>query len=243
MRVAQKIEEQIQQLPDDTTFRYKTLMVERNEYTAAAKTLERLIKKNIIKRISPGMFYKPKHTVFGTLKPNEQEILRNYLFENGKRIAYITGLSLYNRLGLTTQVSKIIKIASRDKRIFASAGNIKGKAVKSYVDVTDDNYYLLELLDALKDFNRIPDLDAHSAVTLLANKLKKMNRKELDKTVNLALKYPPRVRALLGAILEMCASGVNITSLKNSLNPLSDYQCRVPKNLLPNASDWKLNCN
>lgn len=243
MRVAQKIEQQIQQLPEGTTFDYQTLMVERNEYTAASKALERLIKKEIINRVSSGIFYKPKQTVFGTLKPNEQELLKTYLFEDGKRIAYITGTSLYNRLGLTTQVPKVIKIACRDKRIFATVGSIKGKAVKSYVDVTDKNYYLLELLDALKDFNQIPDLDSESAIILLANKFKSLSSKELDLLIAIALKYPPRVRALLGAILEKYNAETNLSALRNSLNPLSEYQYNIPQTALPNRANWKLKLN
>jgi hypothetical protein len=240
MRVAQKIEKKIRQLPEGTTFDYQTLMVERDEYTAATKALERLVKKEMITRYSSGIFFKPKQTVFGTLKPNEQELLKTYLFENGNRIAYITGLSLYNRLGLTTQVPKTIKIACRDKRIFASVGSIKGKAVKSYVDVTDDNYNLLELLDAFKDFNRIPDLDANAAVLLLGNKLKSLTEKELDKMIKYALKYPPRARALLGAVLEAFVEEANVTPLKNSLNPLSEYRYKIPEAMLPNAQNWKL---
>ncbi len=240
MRVAQKIVQQIQQLPEGTTFDYQTLMVERIEYAAASKALERLIKKEIINRLSSGVFYKPKKTVFGALMPNEQEVLKIYLFEDGKRIAYITGGSLYNRLGLTTQIPKVIKIACRDKRIFASVGNIRGKAVKSYVDVTDENYYLLELLDALKDFNQIPDLNPESALTLFANKLNSLSNKELNYLITIALKYPPRVRVLLGAILEKFNIESNITALINSLNPFSEYQFNIPQTLLPNGINWKL---
>lgn len=240
MGVAQKIEQQIQQLPEGTTFDYQTLMVERTEYTAASKALERLIKKEIINRVSSGIFYKPKQTAFGALKPNEQELLKTYLFEEGKRIAYITGVSLYNRLGLTTQIPKVIKIACRDKRIFATVGSIKGKAVKSYVDVTDNNYCLLELLDALKDFNQIPDLDSGSALILLANKFKTISRKELDSLIAIALKYPPRVRALLGAILEKYNAETNLSALRNSLNPLSEYQYNIPLTALSNGANWKL---
>lgn len=240
MRVAQKIEKKIRQLPEGTTFDYQTLMVERDEYTAATKALERLVKKETITRYSSGIFFKPKQTVFGTLKPNEQELLKTYLFENGKRIAYITGLSLYNRMGLTTQVPKTIKIACRDKRIFASVGSIKGKAVKGYVDVTNDNYNLLELLDAFKDFNQIPDLDANAAVLLLGNKLKGLTAKELDKMIKYALKYPPRARALLGAVLEAFVVDANVTPLKNSLNPLSEYRYKISEAMLPNAQNWKL---
>lgn len=240
MSVAEKIKKKINQIKEGATFRYQQLSIDPEEYVAATKAIERLINKGIIKRISSGVFYKQKQSIFGELKPKEEELLKPYLFENGKRIAYITGLSLYNRMGLTTQIPRIIKIASRDKRIRVSAGNIKGKAVKSYVDVTDKNYYLLETLDALKDFNKITDIDKKSAIKILSNKIKKLNESEIKLLVKYCLSYPPRTRAFLGAILEQLNSLANLTSLKKSLNPLSTYKYEINENLLPTSKNWNL---
>jgi len=240
MTVSKRIDQRIQQLQAGTTFDYQTLLVEREEYAAATKALERLIKKEIIKRITSGIFYKPKETVFGTLKPNEEELLKTYLFENGKRIAYITGLSLYNRMGLTTQVPKIIKIASRDKRIYASVGTLKGKPVKSYIDVTDKNYNLLEILDAVKDFNQIPDLNTESGILILTERLKSLTDKEINQVIQFALKYPPRARALIGSILEQLDNRLNLAQLKSSLNPLSEFEYNINENVLPNAREWRI---
>jgi len=240
MTVSKRIGQRIQQLQTGTTFDYQTLMVEREEYAAATKALERLIKKEIIKRVTSGIFYKPKETVFGALKPNEEELLKTYLFENGKRIAYITGLSLYNRMGLTTQIPKIIKIACRDKRIYASVGTLKGKPVKSYIDVTDKNYYMLEILDAVKDFNQIPDLNVDSAILILTERLKKLIDKEISQIIQYALKYPPRTRALIGSILELMDNKINLKELKKSLNPLSEFEYNIKEGVLPNAKEWRI---
>ena len=68
----------------------------KSEYSAVAKCLERLVKQGEIKKISKGNFYKAEQSILGELKPDEQEILKPFLFENGKRIAYITGIYLYN---------------------------------------------------------------------------------------------------------------------------------------------------
>jgi len=240
MTVSKRIGQRIQQLQTGTTFDYQTLMVEREEYAAATKALERLIKKEIIKRVTSGIFYKPKETVFGALKPNEEELLKTYLFENGKRIAYITGLSLYNKMGLTTQIPKIIKIACRDKRIYASVGTLKGKPVKSYIDVTDKNYYMLEILDAVKDFNQIPDLNVDSAILILTERLKKLIDKEISQIIQYALKYPPRTRALIGSILELMDNKINLKELKKSLNPLSEFEYNIKEGVLPNAKEWRI---
>ena len=240
MTISKKIEDKVKNLPIGTTFTYQTLSVKADEYAATAKALERLIKKELIKRVSTGVFYKPKQTIFGELMPREEELLKNYLFENGKRIAYITGLSLYNKLGLTTQVPKTIKIASRDKRIFASIGNIKGKPVKSYIDVSDKNYYILEILDALKDFKQIPDMDKKSGLLLLADRIKKWDKKDKTLLIKYALKYPPRVRAILGAILENFITSEDVKPLKESLNPLSQYEYNIAETILPNTKNWNI---
>ena len=240
MTISKKTEDKVKNLPIGTTFTYQTLSVKADEYAATAKALERLIKKEVIKRVSTGVFYKPKQTIFGELMPREEELLKNYLFDNDKRIAYITGLSLYNKLGLTTQVPKTIKIASRDKRIFASIGNIKGKPVKSYIDVSDKNYYILEILDALKDFKQIPDMDKKSGLLLLADRIKKWDKKDKTLLIKYALKYPPRVRAILGAIIENFITTEDVKPLKESLNPLSQYEYNITETILPNAKNWNI---
>ena len=240
MKVAQKIEKKINKIKEGTTFKYQQLSIEQNEYSAATKAIERLIEKGIIKRVSTGVFYKPKKTVFGELKPNEEELLKPYLFQNNKRVAYLTGVSLYNRMGLTTQIPKNIKIASRDKRITVSVGNIKGTPVKSYVDVTDKNYYLLEILDALKDFKKIPDLDKDSAIKIILNRLKKLNPNETKQLIKCVLPYPPRVRGFLGALLEKIDSSIELTILKRSLNPLSEYNYGINQSLLSTAPNWNI---
>jgi len=239
MAVTQKIQKQIGKLAEGTTFKYEQLSVEPQEFGAAAKAIERLIAKGVIKRVSTGVFYKPKKTVFGELKPNEEELLKPYLFEKGKRIAYITGTSLYNRIGLTTQIPKSIKISSRIKRITVTNGNVKATPVKSYVDVTDNNFYLLELLDALKDFKQIPDLDKSSAIKILSKKLKELNPTETKLLVKCSLAYPPRVRGFLGALLEKFKTSADLTELRKSLNPLSKYAYGI-ENSLSTAKNWNI---
>lgn len=239
MGVAQKIQKKISKIAEGTTFKYEQLAIEPQEYIAAAKAIERMIEKGVIKRISTGVFYKPKKTVFGKLKPKEDEILKHYLFEKGKRIAYITGTSLYNRMGLTTQVPKIIKIASRDKRIRVSRGNVKATPVKSYVDVNDKNICLLEILDALKDFNKIPDLDKKLAIKILSKKLKELTPNEIKLLIKCGLAYLPRVRAFLGALLENIDISNDFPMLKKSLNPFSEYKYGI-EGILSTSINWNI---
>jgi len=240
MKISEYIAEQIKRIPKDTTFGYEQLKIDKVQYVTAAKALERLQKKGLIKKISKGIFYKPKMTVFGELKPGDQEILRPYLFKDGKRIAYITGAALYNQLGLTTQMAFRIKIASRQKRIYVNRGTIKATPVKSYADVTDSNYELLGFLDALKDIKIIPDCNPNTAVSILEGKIKKMKEEEIREIIQYALLYPPRVRALLGAILEQLNRKKEIKKLKDSLNPLSQFKLGVKEKILSTAAAWNI---
>lgn len=240
MKVAEKIEKRINKMPDGTTFKYQELAIARDEYMAATKAMERLIKKGLVKRASTGVFYKPKKTAFGNLQPKEEELLKPYLFEDSKRIAYITGTALYNRMGLTTQVPKNIRVASRDKRIFAKVGHILVKPVKSYMDVTDENYYLMELLDVLKDFKTIPDAEKSQVIKFMLKKIKDLTNKEKKELVKIALRYPPRVRAFIGAILNKLDPRKPVEELKKSINPLTIYEFGINKKQLSNIEHWNI---
>ena len=226
--------------PEGKTFGYDDLRIAREKYTTAAKVLERLQTEGLIKKISKGVFYKPEQTVFGELKPDYSEQLRSYLFDNGKRIAYETGFSLYNRMGLTSQMAFRIKIASRSKRISINRGALKADAVKSYTEVTDTNYELLGFLDAIKDIKRIPDCTVSKAVKIISSKISNLNEKQIAEMVKYALLYPPRVRALTGAILEYLNIQVNTEKLKQSLNPFTKIQLGLKESELPTIQNWNI---
>ena len=240
MNLTKKITQQIKRIPEDTSFGYDQLKIEKAQYVSAAKVLERLQKKGIIKKISKGTFYKPKISVFGEMKPNEQEILKPYLFFNGKRVAYITGDYLYNQLGLTTQISGKLNIASRNKRIYVSTKAIKATPVKSYADVTDDNFQLLGFLDAIKDLKTIPDVELKSAITIFSNRIKKLDEKQQKDFIQYTLLYPPRVKAIAGAILEKLKEEKYLKKLKENINPLTNFKIGITNKILSTATNWNI---
>ena len=239
MALTIEISKRIKQIPEGKTFGYKNLRIAKEDYSTAAKALERMQKKGLIKKVSKGILYKPVQTVFGELKPDYSEVLRSYLFENGKRIAYETGTSLNNRMGLTTQMAFRIKIASRGNRININWGSLKADAVKSYAEVTDSNYEILGVLDAFKDIKRIPDCSVIEAVSRLRAIVKAYNDTKASYLVKYALFYPPRVRALVGAILESNGSKLAaLEKLRESLNPLTTFKFGLSEHDLPNRSKW-----
>ena len=241
MKVADKILAKINRIDTGDVFGYEALGINSVEVIAASKALSRLVDKGVIKRARKGYYYKPKVTVFGELKPREEVLLSIYLFEKKKQVAYVTGIGLYNRLGLTTQVTSSIRIASFDKQVKGKVGNVIVKPAKSYVKVTADNIKYLEILDVIKDFNKIPDLNKSIGIVYLKKVLCDFDNLEIKKLVTYGMAYPPKVRALLGALLE--ALKINITTysvLKKSLNPSSSYQYGINLQLLSTVTSWNI---
>ena len=240
MTLAAQIQARVKKLPTGKSFGYADLGIAKTDYQTAAKALERLQTKGFIKKISKGVFYKPEQTVFGELKPDYNEQLKQYLYKNGKRIAYVTGVSLYNQLGLTTQMAFRIKIASRSNRISINRGALKADAVKSYADVTDTNYELLGFLDAFKDIKQIPDSNVNTSIKILSAKIKNLNTKQITEIQKYALLYPPRVRAMVGAILENINTKISTRKLKESLNPLTKFELGLKQTDLATINNWNI---
>ncbi len=240
MKVAEQIRNTIEKIPESQPFGYADLGIEANDFFTAAKALERMQKNGIIKRVSKGVFYIPQQTVFGELGPDGYRILNRYLFKNDKRIAYETGYSLYNKLGLSTQMAFKLKIATRNKSIKINKGSLQVSSVKSYVDVTEDNYQLLGYLDALKDIRKIPGTSTTQAIMRMQSLIRDLNKKQQQEIVDLALFYPARVKALLGAILENLKLKVDINKLKASINPLTKVKLFIKEKDLPTIKNWNI---
>ncbi|MBO3099403.1 DUF6088 family protein [Gelidibacter pelagius] len=240
MNITTTIRTKVNRMDTGDVFTYDSLAIPQSGLTAAAKALSRLVKEGTIRRYKNGLYYKPKTTVFGEVKPREEVLLQNYLFEDGKQIAYVTGVRLYNQLGLTSQISNVIKVASKDKQIKTTIGNIKVKPSKSYVEVTKNNVPLLQILDVIKDFNSIPDFNKEQGITFLEEKINNLSYSDKNKMVSFAKKYPPKVRALVGAILENLDMDELSNSLKDSINYLSLYEFGITKKILPTIKNWNV---
>jgi predicted transcriptional regulator of viral defense system len=240
MKVAEQIRKTIESIPESQPFGYADLGIEPANFVTGAKALERLQKKGVIKKVSKGVFYIPRRTVFGELGPDSNGILKRYLFEDGRRVAYETSYSLYNSLGLTTQMAFRIKVATTKNRFKINQGSLQVSSVKSYVEVTDDNYVLLGYLDALKDIRRIPDCSTLQAIKRMSVLIKALSAKEQKEIIEYALFYPARTRALLGAILENLDVKTNLSVLKNSLNPLTKITLNIKENDLRSIKNWNI---
>ncbi len=100
MNIATSIKSKVDRINTGKVFTYDSLSIPQTEFSAAAKALSRMAARGVIKRYKNGMYYKPKQTIFGEIKPSEEELLYSHLFENGQPMAYITGTGYIMNLAL-----------------------------------------------------------------------------------------------------------------------------------------------
>ncbi len=241
MKVAEQLRQRIKKIPESEPFGYADLGIAPADFFTAAKAIERLQKTGMIKKVSKGVFYRPKETVFGTLGPDYEGLLKRNLYKNKKRVGYITEGELYNHLNLTTQNYFRTKIATSKSRKKVEKGVLKTTNVKTYVPVTEKNFPLLGILDAIKDIKNIDDTSTETALKILMAKIEEFDKATIGKILHYALQYPPKVRALLGAIIDYKFSNTfNTNTLQSTLNPLTNYIIGIELHVLPTMKKWKL---
>ncbi|MEZ4691705.1 MAG: hypothetical protein R3A12_16730 [Ignavibacteria bacterium] len=193
-----------------------------------------------IAKLAKGKFYKPEDTAFGKLQPGQKQIVKDLLESDGKPVGYLTGYSIYNQLGLTTQVSNTIQIGKNEIRPAFKRNLYTISFIKQKNTITKENIPLLQILDAIRYIKKIPDTDPASACKRLLSIIKNLEFKDKATMVRLALKYPPSARALLGAILEDTGNISFTDPLKKSLNQISTYKIPGVDKILPTSAKWNI---
>ena len=124
---------------------------------AYQKIFSRLEKKGELDRIVKGMYYRPEKGRFGKRRMSNKTISEYFIGSNNQYGLYI-GYRMFNRLGLTTQISKSITIYSR--RIQQQSKQIGNVTVKKIdIKLSEERIKLIELLEVLQNYRYIEDLD------------------------------------------------------------------------------------
>lgn len=240
MKVTDFIKDYIARIPQGYIFTYRDIIPKVKKKEAIIKALNRLANSGKIVKISRGKFYKPEYSSFGKLKPDLYQIAKDLLEKNGKPIGYLTGYSVYNQLGLTTQVSNLIQIGRNTPRPPLVRGKYKISFVLQKNNITRNNIKLLQILDSLRYIKKIPDTTIELATEKLLEIIKNLSSKEKKLLVHLALKYPPSSRALLGAILDEINNTVLTKRLMDSLNPITTYKLKGVNRVLSFSNKWNI---
>ena len=256
MLQSKTIEQTVNAFRSDYVFTYRDLGLPPESSANVIRKLNRMADSGVIQRLSKGRFYKPKQTMFGSLKPSQQEVVKDLLEKNGKIIGYLTGVSIFGQLGLTTQISNIIEIGVKGKKNntrrgmysirFVQQANIITKSNKNntrrgmysirFVQqaniITKSNIPLLQLLDSIKSIKQIPDSTPDSSYNRIREIIKFLDEKSLDLMIKLAMKYNPMTRAIVGAIIEELYGEERARILRDTLNPITVYKVGLTKKVL-----------
>lgn len=241
MTTAKKIKQMVSAFPDDFVFVASDLDCDISQREAAARALQRMAERGEISKLAKGKYYKPRITMFGSLKPSPAQIAKEYLVKNGKTIGYLTGGVAFSRYSLTTQISSEIQIGTNQYRRPLSRGDYRISFILQTNPISESDIDLLRLLDCLRFIKNIPSTTPDEACKRMIHVINNFSEEEKLKLVKYALGYTPFVRALLGAILENTGSSETVTQpLRQSLNGISKYRLPISQAILPNKQSWRI---
>jgi hypothetical protein len=240
MKVSDYIVVTIDRFPKGYVFTYADFVTEVNKKEAVIKALNRLVASGKIVKLSKGKYYKPENTPFGNLQPNQAQVVKDLLEDDGKVVGYLTGYSMYNQLGLTTQVSYTIQIGKNDLRPAFKRERYSISFIKQKNTITKENIPLLQILDAIRYVKKIPDTSVEASCKRFLAILQELSTREKETLVRLALKYPPATRALLGAVLEELQETKILMPLMKSLNPITKYKLSGAEKALATTEKWNI---
>jgi Family of unknown function (DUF6088) len=201
---------------------------------AVAKTLSRLKDKGVVDRLRKGVYYRPRTTRFGTTKADPVLVATSIL--DRKDVDWKpSGLALWNKLGLTTQVPAVSTVAV-DRRI--EIKNLKGLVrllrVSSLRDITSEER---AALDALRTLRFVPDTTPANTIRRLID-LCRTNVLSFARMTKAARREPPRVRALLGLMGTLLVEDERtLARLRESLNTTTVFKLGLA-DAFPEAHGW-----
>jgi hypothetical protein len=241
MNTAKSIDHQILHMKSGKLFSYKDIPEYSGHGDAVVKELSRKTKNGEVVRLKKGLYYKPEKGRFGDMSPKDSDIINYFTLEKKKVVGYITGVALYYRWGLTTQVPCEVTIAtSKNKREKVDVSGLRILTIPARAKVTKNNTTILQFLDVLKSVDQIPDTTSEEIIEKLARKISSYTNDEIHEMEKLAIDaYTPRTKALLGAFLETHLNYYS-ESIHNSLNPTSKYKVFVSDSTFKDQRRWNI---
>lgn len=126
--------------------------------------MKKLADSGKIKRFDSGIYFIPKKTIFhsGSQLSPYKVIEKKYLQNEKQRFGYISGLMLANQMGLTTQVPMSYEVVTnKATKDYRETKLDKTRVIirKPRVEVTEDNYKILQFLDLICDIKYYSEVE------------------------------------------------------------------------------------
>jgi hypothetical protein len=235
--IAKSVRNTVESLSPGALIRQGDLSIPAGKEMAAAQALSRLVKQGALERIEKGLYYKPKQSKYGTLRPDANQLLKEILTQ---KQGYLTDTAAYNSFGITTQLPSTIVIAGSR---YSSPRTIAGLTIRyrrSKVKSNTASSEVLQVLDALRSIKRIPDATPDQVLSRIIEIITSFTFAQKKELLSCALEYNPSVRALVSAIFDEHFNSFDTSFLAESLNPLSSYKIDISFDILPNKTKWNI---
>ena len=196
---------QIEQIERGRIFTFRDLKFDLKKAANVAVILSEQKKKGVLDRVEKGAYYRPKESVlgFGHASVYHEEMMR-YIIDEKLKGGYMSGGYIYNAMGLTEQVYRVITVATPNPIPQFHIQNYYIHCIKSHYKGTiyfgkntpnKKNVRYLQVLDAIKDIENVAATSAQKVYDRLRRfHFDGFSQDELEKIVSLAKNYPPRVR-------------------------------------------------
>lgn len=144
--------------------------------------MKKLTDEGKLIRVINGVYYKPFKTIFGTVGKMSitKFIEKRYIIKNDVVVGFLSGISLYNKYGFTTQIPSVIEVTSNEASTIQRKLKIDGYNIVVYkpeVYITQKNIKELEFLALMTDIDKYSEIKGDE----LKNKLRKyVEKKKID---------------------------------------------------------------
>lgn len=154
-----------------------------------AINVKRLVDEGVLARFCGGIVYRPERSVFGDVPLDPSNLIADLYIGNDAEIkGYVTGATFLHELGLCTWMPADVEVATNANVRDRKAKLLNVRLVKPRTHVTSGNVAYLQILDAVRDLDRLP-VDCDDPLAVIAEHV----RENLDfaKLLGVASRYYP----------------------------------------------------
>lgn len=166
------------------------IVIDNMSFESIRQQFKKLTDAERLIRYEQGIYYMPKVTRLKGASTLSPDIVARYKYisRNGKRIGYYSGYTLANMMGISTQVPNKAEIVSNNMAAIVREiriGNREYIIRKPVIEVNEDNYIVLQLLEVLKSVEEYSD-DMHLAKEQICSYISrnKITRDAVDKCIS-----------------------------------------------------------
>lgn len=196
-----------------------------NTRTDLLQKLKALCDTGKIKIFSNGVYYIPKESMLknGRALSPTTVITHKYIKRSGKIIGYYASHTLANQIGITTQVPYVTEIVTNNTATECRKETLCGQEFiirKARCPITNNNYYILQLLDLLNDLDKYTDKPHNEVYGVIRKYLKAyhITKEEITQYIGT---YPSKAAEILLNCLsnQQKVTKGKCTSFDSSMDP------------------------